>query len=232
MINISECKDELDILINNFGFDRALFDMEQYDDWMSDNFNNLDDAGYHFNGGACRAVISNDNWEFVFKIHVSKYDKVNFCANEEFLYRKAKEEGIESAFAECVLVGIFFGQEVYAMEYCDCDEDSISDESYNYHFAKYCEDEGLDPSSDEAMDEFSDVGYEYEEQDCILEMAGHRWGREFANRVEDFFHRFSINDCHSANWGWKNDELVVVDYAGYGKYAEGIEKMRLAEVAA
>lgn len=219
---IQKLKDELrfeELLNCDFSF-------REWTEAVRDKMYNTD---YFWGSGACRCVIGHNDWDFVFKFTYDTEDNVDYCQNEYFLYKKALERGIERAFVACDYVGKFGAYDIYAMERCYCNEDGMSDDSYNLQFKKYCREFGLDPKAEESWEEFSDNCPEYEDQECMLELAEEHWGAKLVSEVEDFMNEYGVNDCHCGNWGWLGDNLVVVDYAGYGEGARMIRRKRLEE---
>lgn len=222
----SECVEDL---IARFGFDKFLIGEQGFVQWANDMSDALYDNGFCWASGACRVVIFHDEWDFVLKFTYDKEDLIDYCRNEDYLYAKAKAWGVEQAFASCEYVGRFALYDIYVMDRCYCNEDGMSDDSYDLQYKKYCSEYGLDPNEDGSMEEFSNCCPEYEDQDCMLELAAEHWGEQFARKVIDFIYEFGINDCHCGNWGWINDRLVIVDYAGYGDFAKAIRNRRIKE---
>lgn len=211
-------------LKKDYFFEEFLSGSKSYNDWWHDHEEELSGLGLRLACGCCREVFYCDSWDFVFKR--SYDDEVDSCANELYIYEKAKKLGLDSVLAACCFVGSFPCGDIYAMEKCRCDEESMSSLSYDLQYSKFCEEEGYDEDDDEARDRFS---VEYELQEAMFELAATRWGGEFASRVEHFFYENYVNDCHCGNWGWRESDgaLVIVDYAGYGSYAENLERIRL-----
>lgn len=216
-------------LIDRFQFDKFLNRDETFNEWFERHGNDLYDNHYYWGSGACRVVIFHEDWDFVLKFCYDCEEDVDYCLNEAYLYIKAQEWGIENAFAACDIVGKFGLYDIYVMDRCYCNEDGMSDDSYDLQFKKYCTEYGLDPAAEESMDEFSDNCPAYGEQDCMLELAEVHWGLKFTNTVIAFMEEYGINDCHSGNWGWLNNNLVIVDYAGYGEGARRINRQRVKE---
>lgn len=222
-------RDCIQELIDNYRFGEFLDCELSFYQWTKEVNDKLYDFGYFLATGACRCIITREDWSFVLKFTYDTDDCVNYCENERYLYEKAKERGIEKAFAACEYVGKFGAYDIYVMDKCSCNEDSMENASWEYQFKRFCEEEGLDPQSNEAYDEFSDVCCECYEQECMLELASSHWGKAMYHAVKDFIADFGINDCHCGNWGWHKDDLVIVDYAGYGTGARMIRDRRIAE---
>lgn len=217
-------------LIKDYHFEEFLSQSKSCVDWFYGY--NLESLGFNCFNGACRYVLFHNDWDFVLKFTYDSEDNVDYCANEQFLYYKATEWGVEKAFAWCDYVGKFGAYDLYAMERCICNEDAMNEDSYRFQFEKFCEAVGYDPEDEEAADEFNfDCDVCVEDQECMLELAFEHWSMEFAVRIQAFFDAYHINDCHCGNWGWRqgNNEMVVVDYAGYGDEASYIANKRKEE---
>lgn len=139
-------RDCIQELIDNYRFDEFLNCDLSLRQWTEEVNDKLYDFGYFWATGACRCVISREDWSFVFKFTYDTEDCVNYCENERYLYEKAKERGIEKAFAACEYVGKFGAYDIYVMDKCSCNEDSMENASWEYQFKRFCEEEGLDPS--------------------------------------------------------------------------------------
>lgn len=186
---------------------------------------------YFYKSGCCRAVFGNIDWDFVFKIAFYIDDEeVDYCANEQFLYEKALENGVNGLFAETFCIGNVGGFTVYVMEKCDCDEGEVYSLSSDAVYADWCRENQRNPNDEDAQSDFSNSGY-YDDIDTlygIIKAATKGWSKKLAEKVLDFCNSYEINDCHCANWGVaSNGQLVIVDYAGYGTGARYIEKCRL-----
>lgn len=177
--------------------------------------------------GQTRAVIVDEaENRFVLKIQYRDYDEADYCASEAWAYQKACDQNLGQFFAAIVCVGKFKNLPLYVMEKCDVDEDHTSSLSEECYYRYWLADNNL-TDSEAAMEQFYDEvdEDEYCNSDGMLNFAETEWGYEDANRVRDFLYFYQINDCHVGNWGWRDGELVITDYAGFGvdivKEAEG-----------
>lgn len=167
--------------------------------------------------GQTRAVfIDDDENRFVLKVQYSDNDGVDYCASEAWAYQKACDQNLGQFFAAIACVGKFENLSLYVMEKCDVDEDhtgSLSEECYYRYWLA----ENHLTDSEETKEQFYDEvdDYEYHNSDGMLNFAETEWGYEDANRVRDFLDFYQINDCHVGNWGWRDGELVITDYAGF-----------------
>ena len=177
--------------------------------------------------GQTRAVfVDDDEDRFVLKVQYRDNDEGDYCASEAWAYQKACDQNLGQFFAAIACVGKFENLPLYVVENCDVDEDhtgSLSEECYYRHWLA----ENNLTDSEATMEQFYDEvdGDEYCNSDGMLNFAEIEWGYEDANRVRDFLDFYQINDCHVGNWGWRDGELVITDYAGFGvdivKEAEG-----------
>ena len=198
----------------------------------------LDELDIWMSCGATRCCFGfNNDTEYVVKFQIDK-DECDYCAREAQISRRAEQYGFGDYFAKCEpLFDYTFTYdnknkkvEVYVMEWCCCDYDTVSDNSYNYHYTKFCEDNNLDASSDDSRDLFSDEEERRASDDensesniGMIEYAKSTWGiidEKFLHDLIEFMRDWEINDLHAGNWGYKGDKLVMVDYGGYGDVAE------------
>lgn len=194
--------------------------MDELDMWMS--------------YGATRCCLGlNADTEYVIKFQLDE-DGCDYCAREATISRHAEQCGFGDYFAKCEPLFNYtftYGDnnkkiEVYVMEWCYCSYDDVSDDSYNYHYTKFCEDNNLDASSDDSRDLFSDEEDRRASDDensesnfGMIEYAKSTWGvtdEQFIYDLIEFMRDWEINDLHAGNWGYKGDKLVMVDYGGYG----------------
>ena len=177
----------------------------------------------NFNSGCTRVVLTSDDSNYVFKIQYDHSDEIDFCRNECYVYEKAVEHHCEEYFAWIGCLGVYGDALVYAMEKVEVNEDRNSEDSYTYHARKWEEDRDEDSDDDDEFDG------EYDDHEGMIEFAiAHNGGNmeEAANLIWDL----GVNDLHSANWGYRGDVLVAVDYGGYGDDAIWIAKQYRKEI--
>lgn len=176
-------------------------------------------ASLDCNSGCTRMVLSLPNSNYVFKIQYDTSDEVDYCRNECFVYHRAVERGCEEYFAWIDCLGEYGSALVYVMEKVEVNEDRNSEDSYTYHARKW--EEGREDREDDEDDEFDG---EYDDHEGMIEFAiAHNGGNmeEAAVLIWDL----GVNDLHSANWGYRGDVLVAVDYGGYGEDAYAIARL-------
>ena len=173
--------------------------------------------GYDY--GVCRLVVWDCNYcDYVVKFPIDSSD-IKFCEKEVDIYKDAEEEGVEEAFAwcKCIYAPEEIGNGIYVMEYVNCNEDEISDEVSESAYRRYCEDYDREVDDDDAREEFFQDYYGEDEMDDLYDMFlnGLRdW--QLRNKVDTFVSEQDINDIHCGNVGYRDNQLVLCDYAGYG----------------
>lgn len=219
-------------LVSHYQFDTYLNNEKSFWEWLGDvGESKLCENGYCIYTGASRAVITHDSWDSVLKfcIYPIDEDDEGYCANEVFLYEQAKKWGVEAAFAPCRYVGNCCGHRFYEMELCDCDSDALESASWNLQFQLFCDELGLDRTSEDSHEQFWSAGIEAEDSSAMFELAASEWSWPFFNKVQEFCSYYGINDTHSGNWGRLGGNLLLVDYAGYGEGARIIATCRKTE---
>ena len=207
---------------------RDFLETEEYHYFMDFEQNHCDDVFYledydcvQFANGCTRFVIWTDECDLVLKINMgSRYHGIDYNRSEAEFYQLAKLAGVESGFAWTYKFFDFTlpsGKtiEVYASQFCECNAEALSDESYSANYNKWCADNDYD-SSEDHYEEFSDNA-DYEDSYGMMVYAGSVWGNEFAQKVADFCDENQINDLHAGNWGFAGNVPVITDYAGYGE---------------
>ena len=98
----------------------------------------------------------------------------------------------------------------------------ISDDSYDYHYRAFCEQEGLEFDTDDSREEWYRKDGDYTSTRAMLEFAGNFWhmNREQMTEFVNFLSDNHVNDLHCGNWGYDDNLLVLTDYAGYGEFGD------------
>jgi len=169
-----------------------------------------------FASGATKVVIWDDNHpDFVIKIN---NDGIDYCEKEAIYYQEARDRGIEDCFAWCDYITTYEGVDIFAMEYCVCDEDYVSYLSYEYRYEQFCDDLGYsrDESDSRAEFEESDMSWDYDNSDAIIELVmGKFFIDDIARKFWKFINEFHINDLHAGNVSINNGRAVFVDFSGF-----------------
>lgn len=181
--------------------------------WYASNNSDAID-GIYFGSGCTRLVVFSAESNYVFKMQWDSTETVDFCRNECYVYSKAVERGCEEFFAWIDCIGKYGSVLVYAMEKVEVNEDRNSDDSYTYHANRWHEEHEDEDEEEMYLDDYDDHG-------GMLEYALANNGGNMQDAV-DLIHELGVNDLHSANWGYRGDVFVAVDYGGYGSGAISI----------
>lgn len=168
----------------------------------------------HYESGATRLVIWDDQYDYVIKIAIGS-DCEKYNQHEAEVYEAAVNAGLEDYFGWCKC---YIKSEnkpgIYVMEFLDGDEYDITDSAYKYSYENYCNTNGLDASDYEVMEEYDSIERdEREEVENLLE------SQMSLNEIHDFrifLIKWFINDLHAGNVLYRNETLVICDYAGFG----------------
>lgn len=174
-------------------------------------------GGIDFGAGCTRLVIIPPASNYVFKIQYDDSDSVDYCRNERYVYSQAVKRGCEEFFAWIECIGTYGSVLVYAMEKVEVNEDRNSDDSYTYHANRWHEEHKGEDEDEMYIDD-------YDDHDGMIEYAIARNGDRM-RIAEQLIYDLGVNDLHSANWGYRGEVLVAVDYGGYGDCAVGLEKI-------
>lgn len=190
--------------------------------------------------GATRIVIIQDDVPYVLKIQDDD-SEFDYGKNEVTVYQKAAEQGLEKYFAWVMkaftlilpfeyraddsdeMIHSETKRDIYVMERCDMDEDAMTQNSIDHAYHAWLAEEELEDCAEsrERWEDECDEDY-LSNQEAMLEYAEDEWGNA-AWDVSEFLDSMYVNDCHSGNFGWRNDELVICDYAGYCRNVRGVD---------
>lgn len=194
-------------------------DYNDYWEWAS----NLPRKGssIHTSNGASKIVLWEDDLPYVIKFPIfnGRTEFKDYCRVELKNYKALKDfPEIISCFAWIDYLFEYKGFPIYIMEKVDCDEYGIEIAAYDSTLLRYCEEENLVEGSDdykEKIADFSDSFFSFwdgiEKMETLLIKD---WGYQILKKFQDFCYKYNINDLHSANWGYRGNELVVIDYSG------------------
>ena len=242
--NIAEIKDWarglMNRLMTNETFAKNMADPDAYTRYQvkCDVMNMFSDITVEY--GATRIVIIQDDVPYVLKIQDDD-SEFDYGKNEVTVYQKAAEQGLEKYFAWVMkaftlilpfeyraddsdeMIHSEAKRDIYVMERCDMDEDVMTQNSIDHAYHAWLAEEKLEDcqESREKWEDECDEGY-LSNQEAMLEYAEDEWG-DAAWDVSEFLDSMYVNDCHSGNFGWRNGELVICDYAGYCTNVRGVE---------
>lgn len=175
--------------------------------------------GLYIDDGACRVVIiDTTHADFVLKFGWRDSDE-KYCRKEADLCEKAEAQGLGKYFGWTHYICDYQGRAIYAMEYLDCDEETISDKSSDYCWELYCEDNQINTDEDnwDYRDDFWDSYNDSTDHTYgVLRYLFSMISAKDAVALDQFIWDNDINDIHDGNWGYRDGNLVICDYAGYG----------------
>lgn len=153
--------------------------------------------------GATKAVIIDEDYDYVLKIPFFMESGWNYCQIELENYVSAKQDNLETYFAEIFYLGEYEGAQCYASKKADCDdiEGRVSDEIR----------ESYPDMSDEEFSSYIDNSWT---EEVVAEAMENYVGDDW-DKLCDFLHENDINDLHYGNVGYINGSLVYIDFSGY-----------------
>lgn len=179
-------------------------------DWIISHFGYMAARRIHVDYGATRVVVVADNLDWVLK-----FDFQNAGLSHEYNelevknYQYACEWNLEDCFAAMYFLEKVNSIKVYAQERVRIDDDLTSDSFYEYTLQNYYSDE--DSDDEDVRENAWEDSNELDNEDRIYAMVDNLTARELVR----FTNRYDINDLHSGNWGYRDGDPVLVDYAGY-----------------
>ena len=173
--------------------------------------------GICYANGASRFVVWDDNNpDYVIKIGIREEDD-KYNRREVELYHAATEARVESQFGWCAYVGDYCGREIYAMEFLESSSVYNEDKSYEWGLKKYCSDNDLDSNSSEVLEAYHDYYWDrMYDSEMILEWFESSLTISEMRKFDAFVCKHNITDIHAANIGYRDEKLVILDYAGWG----------------
>jgi len=178
-------------------------------------------SNLYVDDGACRVVIiDTKHRDFVLKYGWKDSDK-KYCEREACICIDAEKEGVGQYFAWTHYICEYQGRSIYAMEYLDCNDEDIDDKSSDYNWDLFCEDNSFDKEKDredwEVRDEFWDSYNDSTDHTYgVIRYMFSMISAADAMKLDHIIWNWDINDMHAGNFGYRNGQLVMCDYAGYG----------------
>lgn len=185
--------------------------------WTNRNKYWLIDNNIFFDSGASKMVFSAHtikNWvikiPFLFseKTCTGSRNLLNACETEAQVYAKAVLNGVDKYFAPMFYYKTADGIPFYLQRKAECETERITDtvrryvsKSYKREYFETDEDYEAEIICD--MDEMND-----EEALCAFFNG---WN----NELIDFLDENEINDFHLGNFGFIDEQPVIIDYSGY-----------------
>lgn len=208
-------KDFLDELVEN---GMSFFEDTNRDallDWCDNNSHDLD---FYYANGATKMVFWEDEYPYVIKFpFLDENHARDYCKQELANYQAAQKDypEIVDCFAWCDYLFEYCGFPIYIMEKVDCDEATVSERAYSaaYNTAK---DERFIKDDDEDFDEeFSNEFYDWSGDEQTEPLLYEEWNWKVVDTFLEFCSIRDINDRHTANWGYRGSQLVIIDYSGF-----------------
>lgn len=182
--------------------------------------NNLRDADRKLTGlydfsveaGLYRTVFVFDDFDWVLKIpRLTRFsEKPNDCIMENLIYQLAERMGFDNFFAaaaELVPFECEWGTvPVYVMKKVYVDETRVSDHFYSLYDGNSEDDDDVEIWYDHNFDETTAVNQAFLDY----------YGDKQTDRLFQFLNFAKVDDLHCGNVGYdEDDNLVIIDYAGY-----------------
>lgn len=178
--------------------------------WLIDN-------NIFFDSGASKMVFiahSIKNWvikvPFLFseKTSTGSRSLLNACKAEAEVYEKAVENGVDKYFAPMFYYKTVDGIPFYLQRKAECEIDRVTDTVYKYVSNTYKReffdsDEDYEDTINFEIDTMSD-------EDALCAFFN-----GWKNELMDFLDEYEVNDFHAGNFGFINNEPVLIDYSGY-----------------
>jgi len=189
----------------------------QASEWECEHENWLCDNNITITSGYTRVVVIPEESDWVLKFNFDDEDfSQDFNRNELNNYQRAVEAGLDKYFAATYLLGIYCGTPTYIQERVRCDDDEISYSFYEYAKDNYCDeydDDDDNEKTEEQIDEDAwDMSYQLDDEERIYAMI---YDSHDAYELAQFCELNEINDIHSSNWGFRGNDAVLVDFAGF-----------------
>lgn len=179
-------------------------------------------CGMWWNCGASRIVIGDEMENYVLKIaSTQNYEKYN--QREVEVYQRAVEEGLEDNFAWCACYlepytedGVYLPG-IYVMERLDGNEDEVRDSAWVYGYQQYCKVYNwLYKDLSHASDYNNWSGRNYEDDDDLLDyLTSFIKESDMIRKFYCFIEDERVDDLHCGNFLFRNERLVICDYAGW-----------------
>ena len=182
-----------------------------------------EDNRLSFACGASKFCIIDEESDWVIKISFDcSYDvededmEVDYCKRELYNYEKACEAGLEKYFATIFKIGEIDGIEIYLQEKLEANDGTIDDVEQLFYDYVYANDQEYYDEIEDEDDRNSAVWEDIYDM-SIGERVEAIFG--FIKELIRFIEEYEINDLHSANYGYRGSELVIMDYSGWNVYS-------------
>lgn len=177
-----------------------------------------DNMGLKFWSGATKVGIEIPEVpEWVIKVafnrSTSNMEDIDFCAREFQYCNEAYEAGLSEFFAQIEYLGKMHNVDVYVQERVYISEGDIHDTLRVYVKSHY----GYDADEFENMDDYEmaldDDVYNMDDKEAVYVIFQ---DNEKVEQLLEFVKTHKINDLHAGNWGYtQDDRIVMFDYSGF-----------------
>lgn len=171
----------------------------------------IEDYNFSVEYGTYRYTFIFDDCDWVLKIprKIGKHN-YNDCEIEVMVYKLAEKYGMNHFFAPAAKLVSFncsWGEiPVYVMKKVVVDEDRVSEHFYSLYDG---ESEYVDDINEWYENSFDEI-------DATMQAFVDYYGDIEASNLQSFLNNIHINDIHSGNVGYNEDDnLMIIDYAGY-----------------
>ena len=169
------------------------------------------DYDFSIEFGTYRHTFIFDDCDWVLKIprKIGEHN-YNDCEIEVMVYKLAEKYGLHHFFAPAAKLVPFncnLGEiPIYVMKKVVVDEDRVSDHFYSLYDG--------DSEDEEDVNEWYENNFD--EVDATMQAFVDYYGGAEADILQKFLNNIHINDIHSGNVGYdEDDNLIIIDYAGY-----------------
>ena len=169
------------------------------------------DYDFSIEFGTYRHTFIFDDCDWVLKIprKIGEHN-YNDCEIEVMVYKLAEKYGLHHFFAPAAKLVPFncnLGEiPIYVMKKVVVDEDRVSDHFYSLY----------DGDSEDEEDVSEWYENNFDEVDATMQAFVDYYGGVEADKLQSFLYNIHINDIHSGNVGYdEDDNLIIIDYAGF-----------------
>ena len=221
---VSELHDLVEELVEKYEFNDVLTHKiclgEWYDKYL--RLTRRQASHIYITSGCTRMVFWDDDYcDYVYKIDFDEKDR-NFTADERRLYEAAIEEDVDQFFAWISPRIDVKGLGFYGMEFCEIDDEGLSNDIYKHFLPRACGDLEIEHDSqhftDEEVDQIDEwFGSDSGDSSWVTEYMAEVFGYDEYQKLDRFIDKHHIDDLHAGNWGRTEEgKYVITDYAGYG----------------
>ena len=173
--------------------------------------------GIYCDYGASRVVIWDEERDYVLKIARSR-ECEEYNEHEASVYQAAVEVGLEESFGWFACYREPLEEDgkyipgIYVMEFLEGDHECVCERAFSYGFDKYCSLHQIDNPTPVTISNYYAVTDHKEEVKTLIKAT---IPEEKHLLFDDFIITHHVNDLHSGNVLFRNDTVVICDYAGW-----------------